>query len=544
MSQTLHDADASLREVTDESLREQTYRVADLETLLRGTPNLICAVHGPEYVIELASDAVLALVGERRIMGRPLCDALPELATGEVLAMLSRVYESGEVFRKREVIAWFRDADGESRSRYFDIVGKVISRHGERHLIALFAQDVTELVMARQAAESASRVKDEFLAMLGHELRNPLAPIRTALELMRAREEAPMRLELRVIERQVEHLVGLVDDLLDISRISQGRIELRRETVDLADAIGSAIEMVAPLMQKREHQVTVEVPRRKLWIDGDRARLIQIFSNLLTNAAKFCEPRGQVWIHADVAPDGSIVARVKDDGAGIEPELLPRVFHLFEQGRHTLERAMGGLGLGLGIVRSLVLLHGGQVRVESGGVGQGAEFIVNLPMTGEPTERMARPAGIVLSERHVDNHSGPRLRVLVVDDNDDAAELIAVALATKGHETATASDGPSAIEAATWFKPHVAVLDIGLPTMDGCELGRRIRELPELGSVRLIAVTGHGQDSDRQRSRAAGFDAHLLKPIQISELYDAIHGRGAFSGRARGHDEQKRSERA
>jgi signal transduction histidine kinase/CheY-like chemotaxis protein len=543
LSQTLHDADVARREAADEASHERTSRVTDLETFLQVTPNLVCAVRGAEHVIEFASDAVLALVGARRIVGRPLREALPELANSAVLAALGTVREKGEAFRQREVIAWFRAEDGKGTPHYLDIVGKPVSRSGDQDLIALFAQDVTELVMARQAAESASRVKDEFLAMLGHELRNPLAPIRTALELLRARDDAPMRLELRVIERQVEHLVGLVDDLLDISRISQGRIELRRETVDLADAIGSAIEMVAPLMQKREHQVTVDVPRRTLWVDGDRARLTQIFTNLLTNSAKFCEPRGQVWVHASVAEDGAIVARVKDDGAGIEPELLPRVFHLFEQGRHTLDRAMGGLGLGLGIVRSLVLLHGGQVRVESGGVGQGAEFMVILPMTGEPTERMVRPAGISLGERNGDNHSGPRLRVLVVDDNDDAAELIAVALATKGHETATASDGPSALEAVTWFKPHVAVLDIGLPAMDGFELGRRIRELPELGAVRLIAVTGYGQDSDRQRSRAAGFDAHLLKPIQISELYDAIHGR-VSSRRARDHDGHKRSERA
>lgn len=536
MSQTLHDADVARREAADEYSQERR-RIADLETLFRVTPNLVCAVRGTEHVIELVSDSVWELVGERRIIGRPLRDALPELATAEVLGMLHRARQRNEPFRQREVCALVRHGDESCTRRYFDVFGTPVP--SSHDLLALFAQDVTELVMARQDAVAASRVKDEFLAMLGHELRNPLAPIRTALELMRTREE-PIRLELRVIERQVEHLVGLVDDLLDISRISQGRVELRRETVDLADAIGSAIEMVAPLMQRRETQVSVEVPRRMLWVDGDRARLTQIFANLLTNAAKFSEPRGHIWVSADIADDGRIVARVKDDGAGIEPELLPRVFHLFEQGRHTLDRAMGGLGLGLGIVRSLVALHGGQVHVESGGIGQGAEFIVHFPLSGEPTERMVPAGRSSSSDRPSDNHAGPRLRVLVVDDNDDAAELIAVALATKGHETATATDGPSALEAARWFKPHVAVLDIGLPLMDGYELGRRIRELPELGSVRLIAVTGHGQDSDRQRSRAAGFDAHLLKPIQIAALHDAIQGR---PGRARDRRAAKHSAR-
>ncbi len=530
----MHDADGAARGDGARELARAREDAAEwrtrLESFLDTTPNAICAVRGPDHVVELASETVQRLVGERAILARPLREALPELATEEVLRGIERVHAEGVVFRQREVAVWIHEVDGGISQRYFDLVGKPIaSRQGGVDLVALFAQDVTELVIARKTAESASRAKDEFLAMLGHELRNPLAPIRTALELLAARNDGPQRLELRVIERQVEHLVGLVDDLLDVSRISRGMIEMRRETVDLADVIQTAIEMASPLIEKREHQVTVRVPRRELWIDGDRARLTQIFSNLLTNAAKFCEPRGQVSIEAELDARGRIVVCVRDDGAGIPEELLPRVFDLFEQGRQTLDRAMGGLGLGLAIVRSLVRLHGGDVSAASAGSGQGAEFTVTLPIADEPTERTS-----VAPLRKPDPIStgGLRLRVLIVDDNEDAADLIAVALATSGYETATAHDGATALEMAAWFQPHVAVLDIGLPLMDGCEVARRIREIPDLTSLRLVAVTGYGQDSDLHRSRAAGFDAHLLKPIELAELHDAIEGRRTFSWRA------------
>lgn len=497
-----------------------------MEGLLAATPNLICAVRGDEHVIELVSGAVVKLVGGRPLVGLRLDEALPEVATPELVDALAEVRRTGDELHRHEVRVELPDpVSGARVPRYFDLVGRPIrDAAGNIDLVAVFAQDVTELVTSRVAAESASRAKDDFLAMLGHELRNPLAPIRTALELLARREGASPRLELEVIGRQVDHLVGLVDDLLDISRIERGKIELRRETVDLAEVISDAVEMATPLVAKREQLVRVQAPRSELWVDGDRARLVQIVVNLLTNASKYGDTRGSIDVVAGYE-SGRITVRVRDDGCGIPPELLTRIFDLFEQGRRTLDRSMGGLGLGLSIVRSLVRLHGGEVFAASEGAGKGSEFTVRLPAADEPTERSlvvvpARPENVVSGEA--------RLRVLVVDDNEDAAELVSLALATQGYETAVAHDGATALETAGWFAPHVAVLDLGLPVMDGCELARRLRELPEHALLRLVAVTGFGHDADRQRAREAGFDAHLLKPIQLDDLRDAIEGRTVF----------------
>lgn len=494
---------------------------ARLDGMLRATPNLVCAVRGDDHVVELASDAVREWIGARALVGRPLREVLPGLATDDVRAAITEVRETGRPFRRTEV-ALRMPEQGDEGERFFDLVGRALrSPAGEIDLVAVFAQDVTELVRARKAAESSSRAKDDFLAMLGHELRNPLAPIRTALELLSPRDGSPLPLELRVIRRQVEHLVDLVDDLLDVSRINRGKIELRREIVDLAEVLSAAIEMTAPLMHKREHRVRVRAPGRELWVDGDRARLTQIFSNLLTNAAKYSEPACEIAVTAEL--EGTeVVVRVRDEGVGIAPELLPRVFDLFEQGRRTLDRAMGGLGLGLAIVRSMTRLHGGDVTAASEGLGRGSEFTVRLPAADEPTERV-----VAVSERAPQPAivRPTRRRVLVVDDNEDAAELIAVALATGGYETAVALDGPKALETAAWFRPHAAVLDLGLPVMDGLELAARMRQTPDLAGVRLVAVTGYGADGDRQRTREAGFDAHLLKPIEMADLEAAIEGR-------------------
>lgn len=503
---------------------------ARVEGLLAATPNLICAVRGDDHVIELVSGAVQALVGQRPLVGVRLGEALPEVATPELLGALAEVRRTGQDLQRSETRVDLRDpVTAALVPHYFDLFGRAIrDAAGRVDLVAVFAQDVTELVTSRLEAESASRAKDDFLAMLGHELRNPLAPIRTALELLARREGTRPRLELDVIGRQVDHLVGLVDDLLDISRIERGKIELRRETVDLAEVISDAVEMATPLVSKREQVVRVKAPPSELWVDGDRARLVQIVVNLLTNASKYGDTRGSIDITAGYE-SGTIAVRVRDDGCGIPPELLPRVFDLFEQGRRTLDRSMGGLGLGLAIVRSLVRLHGGEVSAASDGLGKGSEFTVRLPAADEPTERSLvafPPRGEIVVTGEA------RLRVLVVDDNEDAADLVSVALATQGYETAVAHDGATALETAGWFAPHVAVLDLGLPVMDGCELARRLRELPEHALLRIIAVTGFGHDADRQRAREAGFDAHLLKPIQLDDLRDAIEGRTVFDAGA------------
>jgi len=368
---------------------------------------------------------------------------------------------------------------------------------------------------ARTAAESASRAKDEFLAMLGHELRNPLAPIVTALDLMRMRNVGEGMRERAIIERQVTHLTRLVDDLLDISRITRGKIELRRTTDELIRAVEPAIDAVGPLVFQHRHQLSVDVPATGLCVDGDPARLSQIVRNLLANAAKFTHEGGQLRIAARSI--GSCVElTVADNGRGIAPALLPHVFEPFVQGSQGAERAGGGLGLGLAIVKSLVELHGGSVAVTSAGPGLGTTVTVQLPRV---------PGMQPAANTHSSARAAVRsLRVLVVDDNVDAAALLGDLLRCLGHEPVIVHDGPAALAAVDRDPPQLAILDIGLPGMDGYELARRLREHPNLAGVAVVALTGYGQPSDRQRTRDAGFAEHLVKPIDLQRL-DELVGR-------------------
>ncbi len=370
---------------------------------------------------------------------------------------------------------------------------------------------------ARGQAEDASRMKDEVLALLGHELRNPLAPILTALQLMKMRDGEGWVRERTIIERQVQHLVRMVDDLLDVSRFTRGKIELKKEPVEIAQIITQGIEMASPLLEQRLHNLRVSVPRRGLLLRADEVRMAQVVANLLTNAAKYTDPGGLISISASREKD-SIVVRVADSGSGIAPEMLPHIFNMFVQGERTLDRSQGGLGIGLTIVRNLVELHGGTVTAESCGLGQGSEFVLCLPALPQQqleltlNEANGRPAR---TQKRAQPHGK---RVLVVDDNADAAETLADLLHGLGHTTSVAHDGPTALSKAAAFRPQVALLDIGLPVMDGYELARRLREQPGLHRVRLLAITGYGQESDRERSRAAGFHEHLVKPVDFVKL--------------------------
>ena len=362
---------------------------------------------------------------------------------------------------------------------------------------------------AQRAAEQAARVKDEFLAMLGHELRNPLAPIFTAIQLLRMRGE--LSREHEVIERQVVHVMRLVDDLLDVSRITRGKVRLERQRVELSEVTARAIEMACPLLEERRQRLAMAVPARGLVVHGDPSRLAQVVSNLLTNAARYSPVASQVTVRADRC-GATVRLAVEDEGIGIEPAMLKPIFHQFVQGGEAGGRAEGGLGLGLAIVRSLVGLHGGRVWAESEGPGTGSRFVVELPACEETA--LDEPAG---------GASGPEaghqsLRVLVVDDNEDAAGLLAQVLEALGYSTRTAPDGPTALEVAAAFDPEVALLDIGLPVMDGYELAGRLRASRPGRPLRLIAVTGYGQESDRARSRDAGFEAHLVKPVDLAAL--------------------------
>ncbi|MGE0548247.1 MAG: ATP-binding protein [Kofleriaceae bacterium] len=373
--------------------------------------------------------------------------------------------------------------------------------------------------VARAAAEAANRAKDEFLAMLGHELRNPLSPIVTALELMRLRGASEATNEHNVIERQVTHLVRLVDDLLDISRITRGKVTLELRPVAMRKVISKALEIASPLFEQRRHRVSLDWPDGELWVEGDEVRLSQVFANLLTNAAKYTQQNGEVEVSGR-RDDRDLVVTVRDNGIGIPPELLPRVFDLFVQGYRSPDRSQGGLGIGLALVHSLVTLHHGEVTASSQGLGGGSEFVVRLPLL--ETSQAAIPAPDVSGSAARRIPHCTKRRVLIVDDNEDAAILLAEMLEAVGHEVAVAHDGPRTLDVLQRFHPEVALLDIGLPVMDGYELAAKLRE--QLGSQapRMIAMTGYGQEHDRVRSLESGFEQHFVKPVSLDQLLLAI----------------------
>jgi signal transduction histidine kinase len=368
-----------------------------------------------------------------------------------------------------------------------------------------------EAELQKRHAEAANRAKDEFLAMLGHELRNPLAPILTALQLMAMKDGDAFVKERTIVDRQARHLVRLVDDLLDVSRIARGKIELRHKSVDLADVVASAVEAVDPLLDDRQHQLTVNVPRG-LVVNGDPTRLTQVVMNVVSNAAKYTHAGGTIEIDAAGEHD-TIEVRVRDNGIGVSAEMLPHIFDMFTQERQALHRADGGLGLGLTIVKSLVELHGGTVSARSQGVGHGCEVVVRLPRAG---------AAVASSDAHDATHSaavGRRgRRVLIVDDNVDAARTMADALDLAGYDTRVSFDGPAALDAAASFEPDALLLDLGLPIMDGYEVAREVMGMPTVRKPVLVAVTGYGQLSDQERTRMAGFTSHIVKPIDTPQL--------------------------
>ncbi|MBV9891016.1 MAG: response regulator [Rhizobacter sp.] len=367
---------------------------------------------------------------------------------------------------------------------------------------------------ALREAEVANRAKDEFLAMLGHELRNPLAPIVTSLEVMARRDEFVDH-EREVIERQVEHLARMVDDLLDVSRIASGKIELRRERVDLRDVLARALELTQPLLQHRP-AVHVRVPQAPVWVGGDPVRLTQVVCNLLNNAAKFSSPEQPIVVKVEATAERATLA-VVDRGAGIAPSLLPHIFERFVQGEQPLQRAAGGLGLGLAVAKNLIELHGGTIAAESAGEGQGARFTVTLPLATSDANFLAAPA----SPRQQPH--GRHARILVVDDNEDAAHSLALILRLEGNEVAVARDGQEALALLDEFVPEAAVLDIGLPRMSGYELAAALRADPRTHAAVLIALTGYGRGPDRQRALDAGFDEHLVKPVELDALLTTLN---------------------
>ncbi len=417
-----------------------------------------------------------------------------------------------------------RDCNG----HYVHVVDRSIADRRENDRIERYVgctQDLTEIREAEEALREADRRKDEFLAVLAHEIRNPLASIRNSLRLMHQTEAGTIGLtefeaDRTMAERQVAHLARLIDDLMDISRIGRGLIELRREPIDLTCILRRAIDAARPPLEERGHQLTIALPDQPVFMQADPTRLEQVFGNLLNNATKYTSPGGLIRVSAEVVGD-EVAVQVADNGLGIEPEMLPRVFGMFVQDGKHIGHAQGGLGIGLGLSRRLVEMHGGRITAASEGPGRGSEFEVRLPLTA-PAQASKTPTAPELPA----NSTLPvRRRILVVDDNE-AIALSLSRLLTRiyGQEVRIALDGPSALKMADEFRPEIVLLDIGMPEMDGCEVARRLRAKPEFAEILLVALTGWGQEADRKRSEAAGINHHLVKPVDPDALGELIAG--------------------
>jgi PAS domain S-box-containing protein len=488
-------------------------RTEQFETLLNEAPLGVYLIDA-DFRIREVNPTARAVFGEvPDLIGRDFDEVVhilwPDPYANEVVERFRHTLKTGEPDSNAEHIEQRRDR---GVTEYYQWRINRIRLPDGRHGVVCYFRDISEHVLARARLEIADRQKDEFLAMLAHELRNPLAPIRNASELLSRSSNANSRAQVvGILKRQVAQLTRLVDDLLDVSRITQGKIELRRQPIQLAEIIEQAVETVDTLLKDKHHTVSVISDRRPLWVNADPARLLQCVSNILTNAAKYTQPRGEIRIESH-SENGHAVLIITDNGAGIAPEVLPHVFDLFVQSDRTLDRAQGGLGIGLSVARRLVEMHGGQVRAASAGLGCGAMFEIRLPLIDNPSEQhSANPQSKVTPQR-----------VLVVDDNADAANSLAMLLEIDGHEAQAVYTSQQALERVETFRPEVILLDIGLPEMNGYEVARRIRCVKGLERVRLIALTGYGQSEDKLRTREAGFDDHLIKPVDFLSLRRAL----------------------
>jgi PAS domain S-box-containing protein len=446
-------------------------------------------------------------------IGRPVTMLMPPERQDEEPKLLERL-RRGERIEHYETVRVTKDG------RLIDIsltLSPVRSADGRMIAASKVARDITERKKAEIALREADRHKDEFLATLAHELRNPLAPIRNSLHLLRmaAPSDATAQRVCEMMERQVNHLVRLVDDLMEVSRITRGLIDLRDEETDLATVLRSAIETSKPLIEAAEHQLAISIPSEPIPLRGDAVRLSQVFSNLLNNAAKYTDGQGQISLSAR-REGREIVVSVRDSGIGIPTSMLPAVFKMFVQADRSTNRSQGGLGIGLTLAKRLVEMHGGTITAHSAGAGQGSEFVVRLPIA---TVEAPRAVPLVLEEKP---KSLPQRRVLVVDDNEDAAASMGMLLKFLGTQVQVAHDGETALKIIERDRPDVVLLDIGMPGMDGFEVARRVRQRVEVNNIMLIALTGWGQAEDRDRTRGAGFDHHLVKPADITALQSLL----------------------
>jgi signal transduction histidine kinase/CheY-like chemotaxis protein len=438
------------------------------------------------------------------IIGRPIVDVMGAEALEKIRPYIDRVL-NGESVEYDSLVPF--SVSGPQLLH----VAYTPSRESDGSVSGWIASvtDVTARWEAEQNLKAASRQKDEFLAMLAHELRNPLAPISNVSELLKHAfgSDPEVRGWLAILQRQIGQLTHLVDDLLDVSRIGQGRINLKKETIEIGTVIDHAVDTIQPLAQEKSHRLNIRKPFSPVYVSGDSARLTQSLANILHNAAKYTDAGGEIHVGVQESK-GDLTITVRDSGTGIAPELLPNVFDLFVQSPRTLDRSQGGLGIGLTVVKRLIQMHGGRVSAESAGSGCGSTFTIHLPTVPAP--------GVSASK---DMHcTAPSRRILVVDDNEDAANSLAMLLRLEGHDVSKAYSGSDALSAVEQLKPEVVLLDIGLPQIDGYEVARRLRIKHATACPRLIALTGYGQAEDRARALATGFSGHLTKPVDHKQL--------------------------
>jgi signal transduction histidine kinase len=505
----------------DRLVRQAQDAARTLRTWFDNAPGFIALLRGPDLVFEMANKAYYQLVGHRRIEGRPVPEALPEMRQQGFVDLLQRVYTTGVPFVGRAMPVEVQpEPDGPRVVRFVDFVYQPLL-DADGKVAGIFAQghDVSEQVQGARALEQADRRKDEFLATLAHELRNPLAPIRQATALARApgAEASRRSWALDVIDRQAGHMALLLDDLLDISRISRGSLALRRQPVDLREVVDAALETARPLIDRKKHHVDVRLPQQRVVVEVDPVRLAQVVSNLLSNAAKYTDAGGRIEVEGSVSGEG-VVLRVRDNGIGLSAQAQREIFTMFSQVSSALDRAEGGLGIGLALSRGLVALHGGTLQAHSEGEGRGSAFTVWLPGSVVVASAVQQPEA----------PARPTTRrgraILVADDNVDALQTMAALLEMEGHQVEVAADGEAALAAAGKHRPDVAVLDIGMPGLNGYEVAQRIRSEPWGAEMRLIALTGWGQADDVQRARASGFDHHVTKPVDFDALQALVSG--------------------
>jgi signal transduction histidine kinase len=454
---------------------------------------------------------------------------VPEVLRGKVQVLVELYRKRRELERANEALALANTTLQAEKTRELEQANAELAKTND-----VLEREITERKRFEQELQEADRRKDEFLAMLSHELRNPLAAISNVAHVMKASPaiDPQLRWARDVLGRQTGHLTRLIDDLLDVSRITRGKVTLRREPIELKSVVAAAVETTRTLITQRGHALQVDVPEEAIPVLGDRVRLTQVVDNVLTNAAKYTQEGGRITVALEIAagtPEEALI-RVRDTGVGIAAEMLPNLFQLFRRADDSLARSEGGLGIGLALARGLIEMHGGRIEAFSDGPGKGSEFVIRLPRANgavETPEAQPRQAPLPCEQRE-----DRQLKVLVVDDSVDSAESMAIILEMSGHSVRKAHNGPDALRAASEYRPDVVLMDIGMPGMSGHEVAQKLRETPAMREVVLIAMTGYGRQVDREQSRAAGFDHHLVKPLDFDKLNEVLIASTASRRRA------------